>query len=109
MANPVTDIDSQVSGFFAFKSFDQFLPNLIQVVFIIGAIVALFFLFWGGIAYITSGGDKEATKAAREKITNAVIGLAILAVVWVLWRLIIYFLGIGDTIRGPIRLQIPEP
>src|SRR3972149_7878514 len=109
MANPVTDIDSQVSGFFAFKSFDQFLPNLIQVVFIIGAIVALFFLFWGGIAYITSGGDKEATKAAREKITNAVIGLAILAVVWVLWRLIIFFLGLTPNLRGPFRINIPTP
>ena len=83
MANPVTDIDSQVSGFFAIKSIDAFLPNLIQV--------------------------KEATKSAREKITNAVIGLAILAVVWVLWRLITYFLGLTPNLRGPFRINIPTP
>jgi len=109
MANPVTDIDSQVSGFFAIKSIDAFLPNLIQVIFFIGALTALLFLFWGGISYITSGGDKEATKSAREKITNAVIGLAILAVVWVLWGLITYFLGLTPNLRGPFRINIPTP
>ena len=108
MAN-LTDIDTQVRPFFAIKSFDQFLPNLIQVVFIIGALAALLFLFWGGISYITSGGDKEATKTAREKITNAIVGLAILAVVWVLWRIILYFLGLDDSVRGPVKIQIPKP
>ncbi|OGY17615.1 MAG: hypothetical protein A2786_00015 [Candidatus Chisholmbacteria bacterium RIFCSPHIGHO2_01_FULL_52_32] len=108
MAN-LTDIDTQVQPFFAIRSLDTFLPNLIQIVLVIGALAALLFLFWGGVSYITSGGDKEATKAAREKITNAVIGLAILAIVWVLWRLIVYFLGLSPGFRGPFRIQIPTP
>src|SRR3989344_5378616 len=108
MAN-LTDIDTQVQPFFAIRSLDTFLPNLIQIILVVSALAALLYLFWGGISYITSGGDKEATKTAREKITNAVAGLAILAVVWVLWRLIVYFLGLSPSAGGPFRIQIPTP
>ncbi len=105
----LTNIDQQAQKFFSIKSFDQFLPSLIQLIFVVGALSALLFLFWGGISYITSGGDKEAAKGAKEKITTAVVGLAILAVVWVLWRLIVYFLGLSPSASGPFRINIPAP
>ena len=34
-------------------------------------------LLWGGIGYITAGGDKEATQNASKRISAALIGLAI--------------------------------
>ena len=40
-------------------------------------IVAFFFLLIGGVQWILAGGDKEGTEKARKKITNALIGLAI--------------------------------
>lgn len=43
-----------------------------------GAIVlALFFLVWGGIQWITSGGDKTKIQDARKKMMYAIIGLII--------------------------------
>ena len=49
----------------------------ISFLLIIAIIAALFFLIWGGVQYTTSGGDKAATQAARDKIVAALIGLAL--------------------------------
>jgi len=42
--------------------------------------VAVIFVIYGGIRYITSSGEPENTKAARETIINALIGLIIVLI-----------------------------
>jgi len=110
MAN-LTNIDREVSrgNFFKFDSLGDFVVNLFQVALIMGSIMTFFYLIWGGIQWITSGGNQEAAKGAKEKITDAVIGLAFLAAVWIIWRLIIYFLGITASVSGPFNLRLPQP
>lgn len=41
------------------------------------ALLALLFLIWGGIEWITSAGNKEKLQAAQKKIIYASIGLVI--------------------------------
>lgn len=41
------------------------------------ALLSLAFLIWGGIAWITSGGDKTGVEAARKKVTFAILGLVV--------------------------------
>lgn len=53
--------------------------NALKIIYIIAAIAVLFMLVIGAFQWITSGGDKEAVQKARSRITNALIGLAILA------------------------------
>lgn len=54
-----------------------FLLNIARlVVYLVGAIAVLF-LVYGGIMYLTAGGDDAKVKAARSIITNAVIGLIV--------------------------------
>jgi len=104
-----TNIDSQVSDFFAFKTIDNFIPNLLQIALVFGAIIAFAFLIWGGIDYILSGGNQERIKTSKSIISNALAGLAILAAVWVIWRLVTYFLGLSDTLYGPVKFNLPKP
>ena len=52
---------------------------------IAAALAAFFYLILGGFQWITSGGDKAGTEAAREKITAAFIGLAIVLFYPGLW------------------------
>jgi len=104
-----TDIDSQVSGFFKIQDFGKFLQNLISVIFIAGSVATLLFLFWGGFEFISSAGNQDKTKAARDKITQAIIGLVILSVIWVLWRIVLYFLGVSPDLSGSTIFTIPEP
>lgn len=62
---------------------------------LIGAgIAALFYLIMGGIQWITSGGDKAGVAAARDKITAAFIGLAIVACLFAFINFIAPLLGL---------------
>lgn len=51
--------------------------GVITVMLIGAAIISLFFLIWGGIRWITSGGDKGKVDSARQTIIASIIGLII--------------------------------
>jgi hypothetical protein len=76
------------------KDVGKLLSAGIQVALIVAAILTFAFLVWGGIQWIISGGDKTQTQAARDRITMALVGLAIVAAAWALMKLIGYFFGI---------------
>jgi len=54
-----------------------FLSNFITLALGAAGIISFFMLLWGGIEYITAGGDKERTQSAAKRLTAALIGLAI--------------------------------
>lgn len=58
--------------------------NVISYVFVAAILLVLFFLVLGAFNWITSGGDKEKIKGARGTIVHALIGLAILALAFVI-------------------------
>lgn len=49
-----------------------------KVIINIGAIIVLIMLLYGGIEWITSGGDSGKLQKARERILHAVLGIIIL-------------------------------
>lgn len=104
-----TDIETPSKSFFAYQNFDKFFYNLLQIAIIMGTIAALFFLLWGAIEFITSGGNQERNKSAKNKITEALTGLAILAAVWIIWRVATYFLGLSPSLKGPFKINVPSP
>lgn len=84
----------------------KLISSLVSVVFIIAGILTFAFLVMGGIEWLTSGGDKTKTEQARNRITAALVGLAIIAASWALMQLISYFFGI-DVFGG--NITIPKP
>jgi len=72
------------------------------LILVIASLVFFFMLIFGGIKYITSGGDKAQTEAARGTITAALIGLVIVFSAWAIITLINAFFGIDI-----LSLQIP--
>lgn len=62
-----------------FTDLGQFIGVLTSSIFIVAGIAAFFFLILGGFQYITSGGDKMGAQNARDRITYAILGLAIIA------------------------------
>jgi len=71
--------------------------SVLNFIMVIAALLVLLYLVWGGIEWITSGGDKGKTESARNKITSAVIGLIILASAYAIFLLVINFLGFSNT------------
>ena len=51
---------------------------VISFLFVVGSVAFFIMLLWGGVQWITSGGDKEGVEKARKKITQSAIGLCIL-------------------------------
>lgn len=74
--------------------FGKWMSGLLSFVMVIGSILVLVYLLWGGIEWITSGGDKGKVDAARTKITNAVIGIIVLGASTAILSLVQKFLGI---------------
>ena len=68
--------------------YEHLVSKVIDVVFIVAAAMTFFYLVFGAISWITSGGDKSKVEAARNKITAAVIGLLILAATWAIFTLL---------------------
>jgi len=68
--------------------------GIIDLVFLLGFLLTLAYLLTGGMQWITSGGDKNALEAARNKITNALIGLVIVASSYAIFKLVGNFFGI---------------
>ena len=60
------------------------ITSVISLVFVAAILLVLFFLILGAFNWITSGGDKEKIKSARGTIVHALIGLAILALAFVI-------------------------
>lgn len=79
-----------------------FISNFIKIGFVVGAVVFLFMLIWGGIEYITAGGEKDKVTNSGKRITNALIGIAILLSVYALSKLLNLVFGINI-----LKLDIP--
>ena len=89
-------LEDQVSSRVAINSdLGTFISRVFSAVMIVGGIATFMYMVYGGVQWITAGGEKDKVQAAREKITQAVIGLAVLASAWAIYSLIDYFFGIG--------------
>ena len=76
-----------------FTDLGDLINRLLTFVIAISALLVFLYLIWGGIDWITSGGDKAKTEAARQKIIAAVIGLIIVAASYAILTIAINFLG----------------
>lgn len=70
-------------------------PAAIILGLVAGVVIFFYMLVTGAIAWISSGGDKQALEGARGKITNALIGLVILLATFAIIRLVGYFFNIS--------------
>jgi hypothetical protein len=74
--------------------FGVLITKILTISSVIGALMVLLNLIWGGIEWITSGGDKGKAESARNRITQSIIGLIVLASVVALFMLIQEFLDL---------------
>jgi hypothetical protein len=74
--------------------FGLLINQILSIVLVIGVIAVLFYLIVGSVEWITSGGDKGKAEKARDKMTQAVIGLVILVSVFAIMMFIQQLLGI---------------
>ncbi|GEM_PF-992674 len=89
-----------------FATLGNAISNILFLAFAVAALVVLIMLIVGAFEWITSGGDKENVAKARNRIINALIGLAVLAVAFALANVFAQFTGLN---LGNLTIPRPDP
>ena len=75
----------------------------------VGALFVFFQMIMGALNWINSQGDKEKIQKAQKQITNALIGLVILVMIWILFFTITgEIFGIFEREGDGWKLVIPS-
>ncbi len=90
------------------NSFGTTVGSLVNLGFVIATLIALAYLVYGGVKWITSGGEKTDVEGARNHITAAIIGLVIVFLSYFILNFILtFFTGNGiSNISIPV---LPKP
>lgn len=75
-------------------NFGDWLTRIFSAVLAISALLVLIYLVWGAVGWITSSGDPANVKKARDRMTQAIIGLLVLAASTAIFMLVQSALGI---------------
>lgn len=98
-AQPTTKIFESVEALNFFQDdLGVFISKTVETALLVASVLVLAYLIWGGLDWIMSSGDKTKYESARNKITAALIGLAIVAAAWAIWLLVNYFFGIDKKV-----------
>jgi hypothetical protein len=111
-AQPVTNIDpcprtgnfNRLCSAFNPDDIGRIVGTVINILLVAAVLIALFFLIWGGIRWITSGGDKGKVEEARKHIVAAIIGLVVAFLAYFIIQIILTIFGLGSI----STLQIPR-
>lgn len=66
----------------------QVFERVIQAAVGLGLMALVVMLAYGGVRYITSGGDPKQIQPASQTLTYAVAGIALLALAWIILKII---------------------
>ena len=78
------------------------ITRIINYLLLFAALIAIMFIILGGYRYITSAGNAETAKAGRSTVVNAVIGLAIIILSYVIVSVVNNTLAGENTFWGRI-------
>jgi len=62
---------------------------IVNWVLIIAGVVAFFYLVYSGFIYLTAGGNPDAAKKGQQGILNAIIGIVIITLSYVIVRAVV--------------------
>jgi len=82
------------TNFFGYKCIGDLISKGVDLIIIVSGVSFFVLLVWGGVEWMTAGSDKGHVENAQKRITNALIGLTIVAAAWAIWNIALTFFGI---------------
>lgn len=79
------------------KCFECIIQSLLNLAVRLGGVIVFIMFIIGGFKLLTAGGDPKSAQAARNTLTYAVLGLALLILAWFILRFIEVFTGVTVT------------
>ncbi len=81
---------------------------IIRLVITVAALLTLVYMLWGGLDWVTSGGEKEKITKAQQKITYALIGIVFIVLSFSIFGVIAgNVLGIIELTGSGFRFKLP--
>ena len=76
------------------RTLPEMVNQIISIILIVVGVLAVVYLIYGGIQYVTAGGDAEKATKGRTTITNAIIGIILIVASWAIYSFIIRDFGV---------------
>lgn len=73
------------------------IANVIRAVVSLGAVALFIMLLAGGFNFLFSGGEQKKLEAARGTVTQAIVGIVIMSVAYLIIKTIELFTGVNIT------------
>lgn len=81
LPNPVPPV---TGGAVTLAEIESRIEQIARFLIVVGVVLAVIFIIWGGIAYMFAGGDETKSTAAKGRIMNGIIGAAVVLAVGVI-------------------------
>jgi len=72
---------------------EDLITKIVNVILVVVGIITVLYLIYGGITYVTAGGDAEKAGKGRTTITNAIIGIIIIAASLAIYNYVVKGVG----------------
>lgn len=76
-------------------SLSDIISNIVKVILIAVGVLAVLYLIYGGVMYLTAGGEAEKASKGRTAITNAIIGIIIIMLSLAIYNFVTMGVGQG--------------
>lgn len=85
---------------------EKVLGGILSLLLTAGVVVFFLFFLYGGLTWISSGGDEGKAKEAKQRLTQALVGLFLLFSAFVILKLVGFLFGL-DWLEK-LQLIIPR-
>lgn len=89
----------QTAGVAKLSCLPALFQNIVTTALMFAGIVALFFIMYAGIKFITSSGDPKQLEPARKTLTFAILGLVIVLLAFFIIDVIGFLTGTSSCLR----------
>lgn len=79
------------------KCFEVVFSNILVLSVSLGVFALFVMMLVGGFRYLTAGGDPKAVAGAQQTMLYAVVGIALLSVAYLIFKLIEFYTGVTIT------------
>ena len=81
------------SGLNSASSLSQLIVGIVNIMLLFAGSIAVIFVIVGGYQYVTSGGNEEQAEKGRKTLVNAIIGIVIIVLAYVVINVISNLVG----------------
>jgi hypothetical protein len=78
--------------------------NIIRAALALGGIALFIMIIIGGFTYLSSSGDSKKAESAKNTVTYAILGVVLLALAYLILRLIASFTGVNAILNFDISI-----